>query len=90
MKRYGKVTILTNSYIRLEVEGEGLKEQLNLFLDMHGAKSKEMKYEFLFFAKDWFETRGFKAAVVVTDEVKGLKRLLLKWGLKMRTRRASS
>jgi len=90
LKNYDKVTIITNRYIKLEVEGEDLKEQVKLFLDMHGVKAKEMKYEFLFFAKEWFETRGFKAAVVIMDEVKGWKRLLLKWKLKKRTRRESS
>jgi len=84
-----RVVIVTNRFMELVVEGTGCAEQAEVFFAAHMNKVEEQTpYEFLFFAKEWFDTRGFSTEVRPMEHVKGFKRLMIKLSLYMLRRRS--
>lgn len=89
MTETDSVVIVTNRFIELLVEGTGCAEQMEVFITAHMNKVEEQTpYEFLFFAKEWFDTRGFSTEVRPTERVKGIERLMVKLSLYMLKKRS--
>lgn len=82
-----RIIIETNRFIRLVVEGYEVEKQLPYLARYHGHMMEDSVYEFLFFARDWFEERGFDAKIEVAEGVKGIQRMIMKIGLKIINRR---
>jgi hypothetical protein len=83
-----RVVIVTNKFIELVIEGAGCVAQMETFANVHMYRVEESSpYEFLFFAKEWFDTRGFSTTVRPTGRVKGFERLMVKLSLYMLRRR---